>query len=155
MATPPQPDPPLPGVPAGWLNAIRGLTVTNAVVIVLLVVALIPAYAVYRLLTDEALLDRFLSSYMVTITDTPCRMIRGRQRGEPYSWAIATGFAFEGQTRWTIGVVLGKEPTTEDIRTHCAVLQAIVDFMHGMGPAPGIVWQYDAVRGREGEKGGR
>src|SRR5215471_2155919 len=102
------PSPSLPPPPR-WIDAIKGMTPTNALVVLLLVCALLPAYVVYRLINDESLLDRFLSAYQIEDTHTACRLIKARQRGEDYSWAITTGFAFEGQTRWNIGVTMPRQ----------------------------------------------
>jgi hypothetical protein len=150
---PPSP-PPNNGKYLGWLNAIKGLTISNVLVIAGLAIVMVPVYITYRLVSDEELLDRFLSSYTVTTTDTPCRLIKARQKGESYAWALANGFALEGRTRWTIGAVLDREPTPQEIESNCAILSALIDFMHGMGPSPGIVWQYEDIKGREGNKGG-
>jgi len=135
---------------AGWLSAVKGLTITNALVILLLVVALVPAYAAYKLLTDEHLLDRFMSAYQVLPTNTSCQLLKARQRGEDYTWAITTGFAFEGQLRWNIGVVMNREPTAEEMQTNCLILQTIIDFMHGIAPPPDIIWQQKDIQGHEG-----
>jgi hypothetical protein len=148
-------EPPSETKVTGLIGALRSLTLTNAVVIVLLACGLVPAYVVYRLLTEPALLDRFLSSYTPLPSNTSCRLIRARQRGEDYTYAITTGFAFEGTERWTIGVTLPHEPSAEQQQSNCLLLQTIIDFMHGMGPAPDLVWQQKDIQGREGQKGER
>jgi hypothetical protein len=146
---------PPPAPPEGWISAVKGMTLTNAAVILLLVTAGIPAYTIWRLLSDEALLDRFLSAYQILPTNTACRLIKARQRGEDYTWAVTTGFAFEGQSRWTIGVITSRQPSEEEQATNCLLLQTIIDAMHGMGPPPNIIWQQRDIQGREGEKGER
>src|SRR5262245_19416896 len=98
------------------------MTVTNAIVILLLVLALVPAYAVYRFLTDEHLLDRFLSEYTVVKEHSPCILRRAREKGEPHIWAINTFFAAEGSTRWSVGVVVDDEPSDEEIERYCNAL---------------------------------
>jgi hypothetical protein len=141
---------------AGWAGIVQKLTPTNALVVFLLVVSLVPAFTAYRLLTDPQLLDRFLSSYSVSDPLGACRVVKARQRGEDFSYAITTGVAFEGQQRWTIGTVMTREPTTEEVTSNCALLQAIIDFMHGATAAPpDIIWQYRDIDGREGMKGDR
>jgi hypothetical protein len=121
----------------------------------MLAVVAIPTYFVWKALNDQALLDRFLSAYEVkNVKGLSCREIKARERGESYTWAVVSGFAFEGESRWSIAVTTHEEPDEAEIQSDCAVLQAIIDFMHGMGEPPGIVWQYEDVKGREGEKGG-
>jgi hypothetical protein len=116
---------------AGWLSAVRGLTLTNAVVIVLLVAVMIPAYFVYRALGDPALLDRFLSSYTeLPPAGTSCTIRQASMRGGPDVWSISRGFAFQGSDRWSVAVLLDRRPTDEDVTTYCATLGIIVDHMH-------------------------
>jgi hypothetical protein len=150
-----QPPPAQNGKLLSWLGAVKGLTVSNVLVIAMLAVVAIPVYFIWKALNDQALLDRFLSAYSVTnVEGLPCRVIKARERGEHYTWAVITGFAFEGDSRWSVGVTTREEPSQEAIRSDCAVLQAIIDFMHGMAMPPDIIWQYEDVKGREGEKGG-
>jgi hypothetical protein len=147
----PDPQSPISPNAAGWLTAVKGLTVTNAVVIMLLVVALLPAYVGYRLVTDENLLDRFLSKYKIYGTQlTSCTLRQARQRGEPYTYIMSTGFAFEGEARWAISVSLSFEPSPEQQASYCRTLELIVDHMRGgNSELPRVVWQYrDVETGR-------
>jgi hypothetical protein len=137
------------------LAFLKGLTFGNVLAIVLLFLGSIPAYVTYRLASDPALLDRFLSAYSVSDPVGACRVVKARQRGEVYSWAITSGYALEGNQRWTLGTVMNREPTTEEINSNCALLQATIDFLHGTGPPPGMIWQMKDVQGREGQKGER
>jgi hypothetical protein len=114
----------------GWLGLFKGLTIHNAVAIMLLMVALVPAYVIYRLTTDPTLLDRMLSSYkLLDPKGSTCALRQARQRGEAYTWIITTGFAFEGGTRWAIGVSLPHEPSYEEMQSYCGTLGLLVDYM--------------------------
>lgn len=123
----------------GWLanavSAIKGLTLTNAAVVLLLAAALIPAYFVYRVLTDQALLDRFLSHYKETASPgTNCTLREARMRGGPETWAISTGLLFQGSDRWTVTVLLDHPPADEaEVASYCDTLNIIVDHLHGGG----------------------
>lgn len=121
-ATPPEPR------LTGWISAIKGLTLGNALVIILLTLALAP---VYILVAQPEILDRFLSSYEVLDERTGCTLRKARERGENYTWLIAAGFAFAGDTRWSVGVSLQREPTPEDIESYCATLLKIIDSFNG------------------------
>jgi hypothetical protein len=110
---------------------------------------------VYRLVSDPALLDRFLSSYAIEPTSTACRLVKARERGADYSFAVTTGIAFEGQTRYSLGAVMTREPSGEEQQTLCVILQTMIDALHGLGEPPAVIWQYDDIRGREGERGER
>jgi len=117
--------------PPGWLGFLKGLTLTQAGVIALVLLAMIPAYFVYRVLGDPALLDRFMSSYRVIPSDSGCTIRSAAESGEPEQWSISTGFALAGTEQYTVNVVLDHEPADEkEVAGHCATLLLIVEKMH-------------------------
>lgn len=149
---PPAPPPQSDGKVLGWLNAVKGLTFTNALVIIMLVVVAIPTYLIYRAVNDEKLLDRFLADYReIASPHTNCLLRKVQLRGGPETWWIGTGFAYQGADRWQIGVILPREPTENDQRSYCATLNLLVDFMRDPAarspPFPGtsepVVRQYE------------
>jgi len=114
----------------GWLNAVKGLTITNALVIILLVVVAIPAYIAYSAINNEALLDRFLSNYReLSSQNIPCVVREAKYRGGNPIWTISTGFAFHGRDRYLIGVALDYEPNSDALQSYCETLKLIADTM--------------------------
>jgi len=119
----------------GWLTAVKGLTITNAIVIVMLVLVAIPSYVVYRALDDEKVMDKIMSSYDQLRTDTSCLVSRFNLRGGAETWAIANGFAYEGRDRWVVSVILDHRPNIDEMRSYCETLKVFVDFLRN--PAAG------------------
>jgi hypothetical protein len=135
----PQP-PPAEGWVAGLLNAAKSLTFTNVLIIALLVIVAIPAYAAYTMLNDPTVMDRFLSSYSETTDkDSECTVRKARARGGPWLWSISAGFAAQRSDRYALSVVLSAEPDANDIASYCATINLIISQMlfgyHG-DPAP-------------------
>lgn len=140
------------GVVASWVNLAKGLTPTNAVVIVILVAALLPAYVAWKLINDQSLLDRIMSDYNVyTSQMSSCTLRSARQRGEPMTYFLTTGFAYEGEDRWMVGVALNQQPNTDELSSYCEVLNLVVDYMRNpeqvdVPTFPGtdnpVIWQY-------------
>ena len=102
-----QPPPANEGKALGWLNAVKGLTLTNVLVIVLLAVVAVPVYVIYRALDDEKLLDRFMSTYeekpaasSMAARCAMCRRVAGRTCG-----ASRPDLRFQGADRWAISVI--------------------------------------------------
>lgn len=127
---PPASAPPPDGKYLGWLTAVKGLTLTNALVIIMLVMAAVPAYLVYRAVNDETLLDRFMSSYReITGQQSGCTVRTARQKGGPATWSVSTGFAYEGSDRYVVSVFIDHEPDMKEVESYCATLNLIVDFM--------------------------
>lgn len=135
---------PAPEPPSGFItsivNALKGLTIGNALVIVLLATVLVPSYLLYRVITEPELLDRFLSSYKVYGNQvSACTLRKVKQRGEDYTYVINTGFAFEGGSRWSMAVSLNWEPTDEQVRSYCDTLEKLVDHMREPSHPPPTV----------------
>jgi len=152
-----QPPPPAGGH-EGWvtmvLNFIKGMTFTNVIIVVILIIVLIPVYFLYRVLNDENMLHRFLSSYEEIPNPIPgsnctLRLVSMRGGGDMYS--ISTGFAFQGADRWTVGVILDRNPDHSQLQSYCATLNLIVDYMRRPETAPSptypnsddpLIWHY-------------
>jgi len=146
-----------PPRPEGWFAAIvetvKSLTLSNVLVIALLVVALAPAYFLWRVINDEQMLYRFLSSYREVpnpIPNSNCVLREISMRGGGDTFGIATSFASLGNDRWQIGVILHYHPTAQDIEAYCETLNHIIDKMRDpTKPAPvfpgteaPLIWPY-------------
>jgi hypothetical protein len=105
------------------------MTLAQVAILALLIMLLIPVYVIWKALSDEALLDRFLSSYREVPSDSGCTIRVVAERGGPELWSISSQFAAQGNDRWTVGVILTKQPSTEEITSFCASLKLIADRM--------------------------
>lgn len=140
---PPAPVPPSPpsdGRISGLIAAVKGLTLSNVMVIALLAAILVPVYIVYRALDNEQLLDRFMSTYEEESNQqSGCSVRHVQERGGPDQWSVSSGFAFAGSDRWFVNVVLTHEPSGEEITSYCESLKLIADTMLERGRAAGEV----------------
>jgi hypothetical protein len=126
--------PPNDGRVLSWLNAVKGLTFTNLLVLAGLAIVAVPVYVIYRALDDEKLLDRLLSTYEETSSQMAgCTLRHVQERGGPELWGISSGFAFQGAQRWFISVVLSHEPSNDEIVSFCESLKLITDGMYRNG----------------------
>jgi hypothetical protein len=136
--------PPQEGKYLGWLNAIKGLTISNVIVIAALAIVAVPVFVVYKAVSgNEKLLNRFLSTYEEeTNQQSGCMLRHVQQRGGPDQWAVSSGFAFTGADRWFVSVVLNHAPGSEEIVSFCESLKLIADKMldrgRGDGTAPTV-----------------
>ena len=120
---------------AGLLKWAQGLTLLNVLVIFLFVATTaLPAYATWKILNDEALLTRLLSTYEeFGNQQSGCFLRHAKQRGGSDFWSIGTGFAYSGMDRWSVNVVLERRPTDEEITSYCATAKLLAGDMlvHG------------------------
>jgi hypothetical protein len=151
----PQPPPPQPpdhvGQVGGIVKIVQTITLTQVLIIALLVMIAIPTYILYRALNDESLLNTFLSRYEEFQSDKwPCTLRVASVRGGGDIYSISTGFAYQGSDRWTLSVILTRKPDDSEVVTYCATLNLIVDFLRRPDAAPPtfpnsddpLIWQY-------------
>ena len=109
----------------GWLTAIKGLTLTNVLIITLLAVIGIPIYVVYKVMNDPAILERWQSSYVELPSQGGCALREAKMKGGTRLWAISTGFAYQGGDRWQASVILDHRPSETEIASFCESLKLI------------------------------
>jgi hypothetical protein len=127
-ALPPLPPPAQDGRILSWLNAVKGLTISNVLVIAMLIVVAVPTYLIYRVVNDHELLDRFLSHYReISSQNVGCTLREARDRGSAEFFGISTGFAYQGRDKYIISVVLDHHPSDEELNSYCATVKAIAD----------------------------
>ena len=150
----PSPPPPQDGKLLGWMTAVKGLTISNVLVIALLMVIAVPVYIVYRALNDEKIMDRLMSTYEeVGNQQSGCAVRHVKERGGPDLWGVSSGFAFQGADRWYVNVILSHAPTTEEVYSYCESLKLIADRMLTRGgddePSADTEVQPGSVQGSE------
>jgi hypothetical protein len=124
MSEPPPPE----GRYLGWLNAIKGLTISNVLVIALLAVIAAPLYVIWKALGDEKIMDRLMSTYEeIGNQQSGCAFRHVQERGGPDVWGISTGFAFRGGDRYFVNVALNRRPTDEEVVSYCEALKLVAD----------------------------
>ena len=124
-----QPQPPPDGRAERLLNAAKGLSFANVLIIALLVIIAIPVYVVYKALGDEKIMDRLLSTYEEIDSISGCAVRHVQERGGPDMWGVSSGFAFQGADRWYVNVLLTRPPTDSEIASYCESLKLIADRM--------------------------
>ena len=117
------------GIVAAVAHFAKGLTLTNVLSIAALAVVLVPSYLLWRLLNDELMLGRVLSSYTEIEDKSGCTIRIASLRGAGDTYAISTGFAAQGADQWVISVIMARTPSETDINSYCETLQRIVDHM--------------------------
>jgi hypothetical protein len=147
------------GLVSQSVDLVRSLSLTNVLVIILLVVVAAPVWVLWKVINNEKLLDRFLSHYAEYPSQTTsCTVRQIKVRGGPETFALSTGFASQGTDRYFISVVGNHQFNPSEERSYCETLNLLVDFMRDpearSPPFPGshepIVRQYE--RGQKGDR---
>ena len=120
-------EPPPAGKLAAAIGLVKNLTVTNLLMLAGLLVVIVPVYVIWKALGDPAVMDRLMSSYREIPNGSGCVLRNVKERAGPDQWAISSSFAAHGQDRWYVGVWLTREPTAEELSSHCETLKRIAD----------------------------
>jgi hypothetical protein len=140
-----------PGIWQTIVRAVTSMSLTQALVIALLLAVVVPSYLLYRAVNDPAMLGRFLSSYEEISSDKVACVLRiASLRGGGDEYGISTGFAAQGNDRYVISVLMDRKPSEVEIQSYCEVLQRIVDHMRRPeSPSPTfpgteepLIWHY-------------
>lgn len=112
------------------IASVKGLTFQNVLIMMMLAVIVVPTYLLWRLLDNPTALGRFLSSYEEVTSDKwPCTLRIASVRGAGDTFAISTGFAYQGSERWVVSVIMDRKPTDEEMQSYCETLNLLIDFM--------------------------
>jgi hypothetical protein len=135
------PEPPEPGRLERAAGVVKGLTLGNVLVIMLLALIVMPGYVIWKATSDDKLMDRLMSTYEVLESRGGCTIRHVQERGGPDLWGVSSGFAFQGSDRWYVNVVLDHSPTEEETASYCQSLKLIVDHMLDRAPDGPLVDQ--------------
>lgn len=123
-APPPAPE----GRVAGLVRIAQGLTLSNVLVLAALAVIAVPVYVIYSAVSgNDELLDRLLSRYRTIESKSGCLVRHVQERGGPDLWSVGSGFAFQGQDRYSINVVMSRMPSEDEIVSYCETLKLMAD----------------------------
>lgn len=116
------------GQVGGIVKLVSSLTLTQVLVIALLVMIAIPTYIAWRVINDASMLTKFTSHYEEISSDKlPCTLRIASLRGGGESFSISTGLSAQGSDRWTLAVLMNRRPNETELQTYCETLQILVD----------------------------
>jgi hypothetical protein len=124
-----EPQPPPPDRISGWIGHIKGLSLTNVLVIITLALVAIPAYLAWRILNDPQLSGFIFSTYEErALAGTDCRVRITSMSGAGPVFNITRPFAYSGEDRWYLGISMPVEPNEVDAGNYCAALGSLIEY---------------------------
>lgn len=122
------------------IEALKGLTLTNLLVLLVLVLILAPAYLAWRVVNDPDLRNILFSSFRaIEVEGVDCSYIKASEAGVDPHWLVAKDFAFSGRDRWFIGVNSPEEPSPAEVEAYCRTLSEVIVYArerNGLTPKP-------------------
>ncbi len=128
------------------VDAAKSLTLTNVLILALLLAVCFPAYVGYRAVNDERLLIHIASSYEeMRYGIGNCSVFKAHARGDDQEFIIRYVFRMDPQGTWYIAIRSATEPTKEEAANRCKLLEkAVQDGRKARGSTlgPGEIGRY-------------
>lgn len=120
---------PPPDKISSWLGHIKNLSLTNVLVIVVLLVVAVPAYLAWRILNDPQLSGFIFSTYEERqLPGTDCGVRVASQSGASAIFTITRPFAYSGEDKWFLGITMPVEPNDVDAGNYCTALGSLIEY---------------------------
>lgn len=113
----------------------KTLTLTNVLIVGLILLVAFPAYVGYRLLNDERLIIQVSSSFedlRYGIGD--CNVFRAQRKGDEADYLIRYNFRYDTLGAWYIAIRSTRKPTKEEAKATCTnLVKTVIKARKAMG----------------------
>lgn len=110
------------------LEAAKGLTLSNVLIIGLLILISFPAYVAYRVINEERLMNYVASSFEeLRFGIGDCGVFRAQIRGEEPEYLVRYTFRFDRLGMWYLAIRGQTEPTKTEAKEKCAALAHTIE----------------------------
>lgn len=138
----PHPDPDEPvaagsgrlGIAERLLSAVRTLTLTNVLIIALIVLIAVPTYAAYRFLTDGEFRREFLQRADLIDASVPCIVLRSSGLGKPTRYTVGMVYAVVDRLERVVAIRSAGPLNDTEIVALCQQVLATGDRLRGPNP---------------------
>ena len=100
-------------------NIVKSLSLTNILIIALLLLLAIPSYFAWKYLNDEEFRETFRNHAEIVDKHVPCIVLQGRYYGAQKRHSIFVIYGIEGRNEKIIGVRAPGELTDPEIEEAC------------------------------------
>lgn len=114
---------------------VKGLTLLNAAVVLLLLSGIVPAYVGYKVLSDPALLSIIMSEYKELPSNTDCTLVEGQVAGGQPAYFIRNQFQERKDEVWYMATKIKFRPDDEAMEKYCTSLNTAIDYIRDPGTA--------------------
>ena len=108
-------------------NIVKSLSLTNILIIALLLLMAIPAYFAWKYLNDEDFRETFRNHAQIVDKHVPCIVLLGRYYGAQKRHSIFVIYGIEGRNEKIIGVRAPGVLTDPEIEEACQKVLAVAN----------------------------
>lgn len=139
---PPPPPPPAPDPPPRIVQAdarlglvdrlvdiVKGLTLTNVLILALLIILIVPLYLAWRVLNDQDLQGKLFNTYSELEAPSDCLLTFQQAAGGSGHYVIRAILAERPAETWYISTRIRFKPDDKAMYLYCAASSQLIDFM--------------------------
>ena len=119
MTAPPPPDRSYISTSERLANIVKSLSLTNVLMIAILIVIAIPAYFAWKFLNDEDFRREFWTHAEVLDKHVPCIVFEGQIRGQHVRHTIGFVYGLDGRNEKMVGIRSPGEFSDTEIEETC------------------------------------
>jgi hypothetical protein len=121
--------PPRAGMFERVIHTVRTLTLTNILMIALLLLIAVPVYFIYHFMTDDGFRRELLSRAIIIDKNVPCIVLVAHRYGSADRYTVGLVYGFEGRMERIIALRAPGTLTDQEIEKVCDRVVAIANEM--------------------------
>lgn len=112
------------------VDTVKGLSLTNVLVIVLLAAIAVPLYVGWKVTSDPTLMAFVFNDFSEIPSVTDCNLFRLKPTGGTTYYAISNQFSERNAESWAITVRVKFKPDDAAIKDYCSSLEDVIRYLH-------------------------
>jgi len=109
------------------LNYIRTMSLTNVLIVLLIVLIAIPAYFSYRFMSDVAFRREFMSSAIILDLHAPCIVLEGTRYGSQTRHSVFIVYGLDGRNEKLLGLRAPGSMSGNELTELCERVTTLAD----------------------------
>jgi len=107
------------GALARAANVVRSMSLTNVLILFLIVVIAIPAYFAYRFMSDVAFRREFMTTAVILEQHVPCIVLEGSRYGSQTRHSVFVVYGLDGRNEKLIGLRAPEAMNSVELTAMC------------------------------------
>ena len=105
----------------------RSMSLTNVLILALIVIIAIPAYFAYRFMSDVTFRREFMSSAVILDVHAPCIVLEGHRYGSQARHSVFIVYGLDGRNEKLLGLRAPGSVTDPDLTELCKRVTVLAD----------------------------
>jgi hypothetical protein len=108
-------------------NVVRSMSLTNVLILLLIVLIAIPAYFSYRFMSDAAFRREFMTSAIILEQHVPCVVLEGTRYGSQARHSVFIVYGHDGRNEKLLGLRAPDTVSDAELTNLCMRLRTLTE----------------------------